>query len=197
MGVLVLPLLDRIQSVSGNLEDILQFAKAADTMVAALHQRGVVHGDLKPSAFMRDPVTGKDVLSGEPHSGEPHDDDLQHLPGTRGWVFAGTPAVKHGVVDHVGQAALVGWRLDLLGFGEPETTFSEAQESVRRALERATKQGEGDRRIVVLLKGVHDLLHLKVPFGSRVWGPSAGEHNKENHPRALGRPVPRFAAVKF
>ena len=161
--VLVLPRLRTIgfHEVTGNAPAIADFARAAGTAVHELHRHGVAHGDIKPDAFMKgadNTIVLVDFnLSKKVDSRAGFGPDRTSLSGTPGFVFDESPANVHGDGDKIGLAGVVGWLLQVSGFGDPSTDHGFALRCVRTAQRNAIPPES------LLLQYVEHLLCLRRP----------------------------------
>jgi hypothetical protein len=174
-GVLVLPRLEPVQygAVARTPGALAEFAHQAVSIVRAMHARDVVHGDLKPAAFMRDPCSGQYTAIDFNAAGRASTPVKagRRLPGTPGWVLDEVPATRREHGDLVGLASVLGWLLGVRGFGDAGTCHATALDATAGALHRSQEPTR-----VKLLGLVLKLLHLQ-PLAN-IWpvqDPSAEE----------------------
>lgn len=175
--VLVLPRLFAVNyrdiCKSKSESSCLPFLRAVMKAIMDMHAVGLAHCDLKPDAIMMDGKGCPTLI----------DFNLcrsstmvcNSLPGTPGWIFDGSPAKTGEEIDRVGLAALAGWMVGIDGFGDPDTDFDSAVDTVRCLVSSKQQRSK-------VIKIVHMLLTTKVPlieiFNSAF--ESAHVSNKEN-----------------
>ena len=149
-------------AIRGESKSVAAFAQKVRSIVEAMHEADVVHGDIKPEAFMRHPRTKSILLTDFNLASSPNEsvDGGHQLSGTAGWVLDDVPATRREHGDLVGLASVFGWLLRVGGFGDPGTTYSHALSSTDDALTEAKR--DGDEARMLMLGCVHQLLSLKL-----------------------------------
>lgn len=184
-SVLVLPWLDAVDYASlrrGSLDGILKFARTAACIIADVHDVGVAHGDIKPDAFMQDPVTRRVVLTDFNAATSTH--ALLHPlrdPMTEEWVLEDPPHNRGCDYDQFGMAAVGAWLLGVTGFGIAHITHDAALQAVRREVS-AARAGGGAR--LLLLRGVRNVLRMRASLRT-AWQQPTRQARAECH---NGRP---------
>ncbi len=168
--VLLLPWLEPFdyKRVKADPLQVRRFANNAAHALVAAHRRGISHGDVKPSAFMRSPAGSVDDLvltdfNLADAAGRTLLKD-ERLTGTPDWIFVETaPATKASHGDHFSLAIVVGWLMRLPGFGDSTVRYEDAVRQVRAQLQSHSQDSTPYailRGILNVLALVHDLEHV-------------------------------------